>query len=316
MIPKISIIVPSYNEEKNISRCLNSILNQTFKDFEVICVDDGSTDSTFEILTAYSEKDSRIIPLKNTGKGVSSARNFGIENSHGEYIGFVDSDDFIQPQMFSFLYKTISDNNADFVFCGSETTTKISEKSFDYNFKKINLSDFLFSDYNLPPICVWTKLIKKTFLLSNNIKFNNFKIGEDVLFCSELFSATENYYYVDLPLYTNYINSSGVINNNIWDKKRLDQSETFLLSYDILKKSNDIKSASWFIEGGIKYLLTYKFFSDNGDNEKIKLLFKTYYKEYKNCSEISFANKIYVFISYHFPLLYELRRKLLDKTIR
>ena len=100
MSPKISIIIPSYNEEKNIFRCLDSVMNQTFSDFEVLCVDDGSNDKTFDIIKKYSEKDSRIIPMKNPNKGVSSARNFGIENAKGDYIGFVDSDDFIQPQMY------------------------------------------------------------------------------------------------------------------------------------------------------------------------------------------------------------------------
>ena len=117
MAPKISIIIPSFNEEKNISRCLDSVLNQTFTDFEVLCVDDGSTDKTYEIIEAYSKKDSRIIPLKNPNKGVSSARNFGIDNSNGEYIGFVDSDDFIQPQMYEFLYRAVTENNCDFSVC-------------------------------------------------------------------------------------------------------------------------------------------------------------------------------------------------------
>ena len=117
MSPKISIIIPSYNEEKNISRCLDSVMNQTFSDFEVLCVDDGSNDKTYDIIKKYSEKDSRIIPMKNPYKGVSSARNFGIENAKGDYIGFVDSDDFIQPQMYEFLYKAVTENNCDFSVC-------------------------------------------------------------------------------------------------------------------------------------------------------------------------------------------------------
>ena len=114
MSPKISIIIPSYNEEKNISRCLDSILSQTFSDFEVLCVDDGSNDNTFDIIKEYSKKDNRIIPMKNPEKGVSSARNFGINNANGNYIGFVDSDDFIQPQMYEFLYRAIIENKCDF----------------------------------------------------------------------------------------------------------------------------------------------------------------------------------------------------------
>lgn len=316
MFPSVSIIVPSYNEEKFISRCLDSILNQNFKEYEVLCIDDGSTDNTFNILLEYSKKDSRIIPLKNPKKGVSSARNFGISISHGKYISFIDSDDFVQPQMLEFLFNTIEKNSSDFVFCGSETTNFIETKLFNYNFNKPSLSELLYNDYNLPPICVWTKMINKDFLLENNIFFSNHKIGEDVLFCSKLFSKSNNYYYIDSPLYINFININGVINNNTWDIKRLDQAETFLLSFDVLNNYYDKKVPIWFIDGGLKYLLTYRLFSKNNDKDKIKKIFKSYFRKYLKCKDISLANKIYVFISYHFPLLYEVRRKLLDKTIR
>lgn len=319
MAPKISIIVPAYNEEKYIARCLDSILNQTFTDFEVICVDDGSTDNTFNILTEYSKKDSRIIPLKNTGKGVSSARNFGIENSKGEYLGFVDSDDFIQPQMYEFLYKAICENNCDMSICDSKRTGNIFSEYFNYSAKEITCSELLQENKIDSFLCIWTKLVKKD-IIKEKIKFENYKIGEDTLFCSNLWINSKTVSFINLPLYIYFVNSEGVFSNNLSDIKWLNQIETHFLSFKNFQSNNEKDASVWFLENGMKFLLSYKLFSkknkDKNNKLKIKELYKKYYKEYKSCKEISFANKIYVFISYHFPLLYEARRKMLDKTIR
>ena len=320
MTPEISIIVPAFNEEKFLSRCLDSILNQTFADFEVICVDDGSTDSTFDIISAYAEKDSRIIPLKNTGKGVSSARNFGIENAHGKYIGFVDSDDFIQPQMYEFLHKAVIENFGDMSVCNCERTKNIIEKKYNYFFSECYCKELLQKEKFDSFFSVCTKLIKKDIIISNNIKFEGYKIGEDTLFCSNLWTNSEKVLFVDLPLYNYYMNSDGVFSNNLSDEKWLDQIKTHYLAYKNFIGYKEKNISVWFLENGIKFLLSYRLFSKNNKDKKnkseIKNLYKKYYAEYLSCRDISTANKIYVFISYHFPLLYEARRKLLDKTIR
>ena len=319
MAPEISIVVPAYNEEKHIARCLDSILAQTFPDFEVLCVDDGSTDKTFDIITEYSKKDSRIVPLKNTGKGVSSARNFGIDNSNGKYIGFVDSDDFIQPQMYEFLYRAITENFGDMAVCGCKRTSIQENLNFDYNSSECSCIDLINENKIDSFLCVWTKLIKKN-ILGEKVRFKKFKIGEDTLFCSELWTNSEKILFVDIPLYNYYTNPNGVFSNNLSNEKWLDQIKTHYLSYKNFCDYKEKQPSLWFLENGIKFLLSYKLFSKNNKDKnnkaQIKKLYKKYFKEYRNCSDISTANKIYVFISYHFPLLYEVRRKLLDKTIR
>lgn len=161
-MPKISIIIPSYNEENNISRCLDSVLNQTFTDFEVLCVDDGSSDSTFEIIKQYSKNDDRIVPLKNPQKGVSSARNFGIENAKGDFIGFVDSDDFIQPQMYEFLFRAVTENNCDFSVCKYIKTSKINEEFFYYKVDKFFPEHFI-ENYNETELVFFFCLYKAYF---------------------------------------------------------------------------------------------------------------------------------------------------------
>ena len=324
MSPKISIIIPSYNEEKNISRCLDSVLNQTFSDFEILCVDDGSTDSTFDIIKKYSEKDSRIIPLKNPDKGVSSARNFGIENAKGDYIGFVDSDDFIQSQMYEFLYKAVTENNCDFSVCRYKKTSEIIKKNFDYKTeifqpeKFISFYDAEFTSNNeLVFSAIWTKLISKDFL--SNIKFYNFKIGEDTVFNSQLCSKNYKAIFVDAELYNYFINTQSVSFTELWREKWFDLLETRFISYDLLKEKNKILSA-FYLERGMKFLLSYRFNLKGSPNENkfkksIKNFFKKYYKSFMKCKNISLKNKISVPIFFMFPFLYTTFRKMTDKTL-
>ena len=116
-MPKISVIVPVYNVEEYLDVCLDTIIMQTFKDFEVICVDDGTQDSSGEILDKYALFDKRIKVIHQENKGLSGARNTGVEAANGEYIMFVDSDDYISPLMLENLYKNVKQNKSDFVFC-------------------------------------------------------------------------------------------------------------------------------------------------------------------------------------------------------
>ena len=104
MQPKISVIIPVYNVEKYLRECLDSIVNQTFKDIEIICVDDGSTDKSLEILREYEQKDKRIIVISQPNKGVSTARNIGMQQATGKYMMFVDSDDYITQNACELIY--------------------------------------------------------------------------------------------------------------------------------------------------------------------------------------------------------------------
>ena len=324
MPPKISIIIPSYNEEKNISRCLESVLNQTFTDFEVLCVDDGSTDKTFDIIKKYSEKDGRIIPLKNPEKGVSSARNFGIDNSKGEYIGFVDSDDFIQPQMYEFLYRALTENNCDFSVCRYGKTSEIKEKTFEYkveNFSPENFISFTDSDFTLNNELIFssacTKLISKKFL--NKTRFKKFKIGEDTVFNSELYSKSNNSVFVNSELYTYYVNTESVSFTELWHEKWFDLLETRFISYDLLNRKNEVLS-SFYLERGMKFLLSYRFNLKDSPNEKnfkkpLKKYFRKYIMSFMKCKNISMKNKLTIPVFFLIPPLYKLLRKMTDKTL-
>ena len=117
--PIVSVLVPVYNVEKYLPRCLESILQQTLSDIEVICVNDGSTDQSAQILENYAEIDKRIIVITKENGGLPSARNAALNKACGKYIGFVDSDDYIQPDMFEKLVNTAEKKSSDIVICGA-----------------------------------------------------------------------------------------------------------------------------------------------------------------------------------------------------
>ena len=117
-MPEISIIVPVYNCEKYIEKCINSILNQTFKDLELILIDDGSSDKSGEICEEFKQKDSRVKVIHEKNSGVSIARNVGINIAKGKFIGFVDSDDYLSSDMYEFLYENLKNSSADISVCG------------------------------------------------------------------------------------------------------------------------------------------------------------------------------------------------------
>lgn len=133
--PKISIIVPVYKAEPYLRKCIDSILNQTFKDFELILVDDGSPDRCGEICDEYALKDSRIKIIHKENSGRSSARNVGLDIAQGEYIGFVDSDDWIEPDMYEVLYSKAKIESADIIALNYNCC--IGEKKYLWSYTKL-----------------------------------------------------------------------------------------------------------------------------------------------------------------------------------
>ena len=117
-MPEISVIVPVYNCEKYIGKCIESILNQTFKDLELILIDDGSADESGKICDEYKIQDKRVKVIHEKNSGVSIARNVGINVAKGKYIGFVDSDDYLAPDMYESLYENLMKSHADVAICG------------------------------------------------------------------------------------------------------------------------------------------------------------------------------------------------------
>lgn len=186
----VSVIVPVYNSEKYLKRCINSILNQTYFDIEVILVDDGSTDSSQSVCKRLAKKDTRIKYYRKENEGAAIARNYGIEKATGKYITFVDSDDWIDPHLVSALYNKIQIQGSDFVLCNYVNVDIRGKKrqpnrlNLSHSFDFSNLEDvLLFFSSRLPWRGPCFKIYKTSIIKNENIRFpQNITVGEDTIF--------------------------------------------------------------------------------------------------------------------------------------
>ena len=180
MKPKISIILPIFNMENYLECCMDSILSQTFDEFELICIDDGSTDSTPTILNRYAQKDSRVKTIAQANQGVGIARNRGIEMAQGQFLSILDADDFFEPSMLEKMYDLALADDSDIVICRTKQydnstktisnipwTLKKDELPIDNPFDYHDVQDHVFT------FCVgwaWDKLYRTAFVLQRPIK--------------------------------------------------------------------------------------------------------------------------------------------------
>jgi glycosyltransferase involved in cell wall biosynthesis len=193
MPPCVSVIIPVYNTEPCLRQCLDSVVNQTLSDTEIICINDGSTDNSLSILEEYAKKDSRIkVITKENGGNAAPARNLGLEIAQGEFLLFLDSDDFFELDMLECLVNRAKECEADVVLCNGDVynhiTGQIQEHRRILNSKYLPLKDvFCYKDYpqrifEISGGAGWNKLYRHLFLRTYNLKFQNIKITDDVYF--------------------------------------------------------------------------------------------------------------------------------------
>ncbi len=224
MRPKVSVIVPIYNVEGYLSRCIESIINQTLSDIEIILVNDGSTDNSEKIIKKYAKKDKRIVALKQENGGVASAKNLGVKNATGEFIGFVDSDDWIDNSMFEKMYNCAKRENSDVVICDfykyfddGKMTPIQTMPLVSVNIKK---------DFIMAPCCSWNKLYKRGLLKDNS--FPNGLIYEDLAVTPLLVNKIDKISYINECLYYYFIRCESIMNKTKFKSN----------FYDILKVGN------------------------------------------------------------------------------
>lgn len=189
---KVSVIIPVYNGEKYLHQCLDSVCEQTLKEIEIICVDDGSTDGSYEILEQYQKKDDRFILFKQQNKFAGAARNLGKQHAKGEYLIFWDCDDFFERNALEVLYQRAKEMDADICVCGAYRFYSDMEESaaFDLYMKKKYVQDLdVFNretnpDYilNFTNDAPWNKLYRRTFIEESGIDFQEIRNGNDVYF--------------------------------------------------------------------------------------------------------------------------------------
>lgn len=217
----ISVIIPVYNSEQYISSCLDSIINQTYQNLEIIVVNDGSTDNSLKLLLEYQGKDRRIKTIDIVNHGVSHARNIGIKYSTGEYITFVDSDDTIELDTIETLYKDIIENEADLVQCNNYINSKKTYYTYDNH--KLNGKTEVFQEFLKDLLCctVWGKLYKRELFdyVSFNEEYNN---HEDELFLYEIVKHCNSVFMEAKLLYKYSWNKKGSLTNKKTDKKDIE----------------------------------------------------------------------------------------------
>ena len=226
---KVSIIVPVYNVEKYLDKCLKSLVNQTLEDIEVIIINDGSTDDSQIIIDKYTvdyPDKVRSFFQKNAGQG--EARNFGIEKATGEYIAFVDSDDYVDSNMYKLLYQKAKAEDLDIVLCDNYNV---------YEKGRAGIRQSLYDTDNhlFDKPAVWNKIYKAELIKKNNIKFRKKVWYEDLDFTFKIYTLTDKVGYIKESLYNYLLRRGSTMNNDNISRNR----EIFLAFDEIIKYSRN-----------------------------------------------------------------------------
>lgn len=298
----ISVIVPIYKVERYLDKCINSIINQTYKNLEIILVDDGSPDKCSQMCDEWATKDSRIIVIHKDNGGLSDARNVGLDIASGEYISFVDSDDYIHPEMISILYDVIVKTEANIVQCDFR---KVKDNEYvdaninSYEIFTFNTEQALESLIKETPLkqVVWNKLYKKEIF--NELRFEVGKVNEDDFFTYQAFAISNKVSYINKELYYYLLRESSIMGQQ-FNIKRLDGLEARFRRYEFIKEkypnlSGLDKKVLWFY---IIYITQLILLSKNNKKEML-LIVKSYFNMIKNDNVkfdiLTFKENIWVF---------------------
>ena len=269
MNPLVSIIVPVFNVEKYLEECLDSILNQTYENIEVILVDDGSTDSSGKICDEYLKKDSKIKVFHKTNGGLSDARNYGVENSNGEYIIFVDSDDYLSKYTLEFSIKEIKDAAADILVFAIKRE-KEEKEILEYKKNIFNREEGIIELFkgNLYRFSACGKIYKTNIV--KKYKFPEGKIHEDQATTYKYFLDANKIAYIDYVGYIYYKRENSILTKK-YNIKRLDSFSNWQEIVENMKNENfNIKKQVyvrylWWIFDNLSYIIS------TNDSKDIKL---------------------------------------------
>ncbi len=314
---KVSIIVPVYNVEKYLNKCINSIINQTYKNIEIIIINDGSTDNSEKIIKEYLKKEDRIIYIRKKNGGLSSARNAGIEVANGEYICFVDSDDWIGPNYIKDNIEAIENNNSDMSICNivyiyddgtiKKRTPKIKQSEC-ISAREAIKEELLGKKYKCHAV---NKICKLSIYKKNNIRFTENRIYEDVFTMYQVILKCKKISLVNSNTYFYLQNRSGSILAESFNEKRYDIFEAMnniILNEQIKKYKLEKELQSFYILNIVSlYNYVYPLSKEKiaEIQNKIKTLFnKTITKGYLLNNKLSLSLKIRFFLINKLPKFY------------
>lgn len=240
---KVSVIIPVYKVEQYLNKCVESVVNQTYKDLEIILVDDGSTDNCPKMCDEWAKKDERIKVVHKPNGGLSDARNKGIEIATGDFLCFVDSDDSINPQMVEILWKTLTKTDSDISMCSWKKVQDINNpnnKVYDnenfkiQTFENDEVFDLLYNKKVPLIMAAWAKLYKKEIFKS--IRYPLGKIHEDEAVIHEILNNCKKLSYVDYQMYNNTQRGDSITATS-FSKKRLNALSVFKQRVEFVEKN-------------------------------------------------------------------------------
>lgn len=236
MADLVSIIVPIYNVERYLERCIKSLISQTYEKIEIILVDDGSPDNCSLICDEWKKKDKRIKVIHKKNGGLSDARNAGLRIAAGSYIIFVDSDDWVEPNMIDVMLSELQKNNADTCACGifynypEKETIRVEKYTVG---DSLTFLEKLYDDAKYP-VCAWNKLYKKKLL--SNFEFPVGKICEDAFTTYKLIDKANRIVQINIPLYHYSIRENSIMTVS-FKKNRMDEEEAWRKNYEFVEKN-------------------------------------------------------------------------------
>ncbi|MFI3213071.1 MAG: glycosyltransferase [Eubacteriales bacterium] len=318
----ISVIVPVYKVEKSLNRCIQSIVNQIYTNLEIILVDDGSPDECPQLCDEWAQKDSRIVVIHKDNGGVSSARNIGLDIASGEFIGFVDSDDYIEETMYFDLVKSLKELHSQLSSCNyyrSDEIIKVNNLIQPFLIEKELVLKGIENEKIYNPYNIWCKLFLAKSI--GDLRFDtSITIGEDLIFVLEFIKNIKSISHLNKPLYCYNITNDSAVNKfrktNITfataHLKILDMDFQFEKNIkEYLKYKAVLSAASYIIASCYQ-----KINNNEDDMNYAKYVVKQYYSEIRSYKNITLKKKIMIFFSLHFTGFYICIKRILKRGIK
>lgn len=311
----VSVILPIYNVEKFLSTSIDSVLNQTYKNLEIILVDDGSTDSSSKICDDYSKKDKRIKVIHKINGGLSDARNAGLDICKGEYIYLLDSDDYIDKTTIEKCVNRLESDNSDialvnFRYCDEEGKT-IESTAKEIKAKDIwNIDDFwdyIYNDLSIVCVVAWNKLYKREIF--DSLRYEKGRINEDSLIITDIIRRVKSLSYISEKLYSYRVRSGsimatrgvkGITDSPLGVLKRCEYSIEYNYNHHLAGNFRSLMVDKIEIKRHYKELSE----SQIKDYELICQKIKEFYKVLKK-KKLNKKDRLAVYIAYHFPSLFK-----------
>lgn len=313
----VSVIIPVYNVKPYLERCVNSIINQSYKNLEIILVDDGATDGCRELCDDLQLGDDRIKVIHQENQGLSAARNTGIEAAGGEYICFVDSDDYVNPEYVRYMYGMCVENGADIGICGHLITEEDDYfKEIDFTkpielYSRSELFDRFYTDMHGSIVIAWNKLYKRTCI--GNIRYDVGVINEDegttfkFLYNADkiAFGREVGYYYYSRP---------DSITGLAYSKRNLDILKAYENRLAFYKEQGEEKlydrECQFYLSEILNQYRKVRHFL-HGDQQILKMLREKYKNAYKNADRVkwSFSRRCMYAVLKEFPAMYGMMKK-------